>query len=115
VSKRNYCSQPVRSPHSWNCLVWRRGGSGRPYHCSYDYLKGGCSDLEVSLCARRGPGWIFGKISSQKECQDIRTAVQGDGGVIVPESVKETCGCGTEGHGLMDMVGMGQQLDNQTT
>jgi len=31
----------------------------------------------------------------------LAQAVQGDGGVTIPEGVQEVCACGTEGHGLV--------------
>ena len=34
-------------------------------------------------------------------------AAQGGGGVTIPGGVEEMCGCGTEGHHLVGMVGMG--------
>ena len=38
-------------------------------------------------------------------------AAQGGGGVTVSGGAQEPCGCGTEGRGLVSMVGMGQWLD----
>ena len=46
-------------------------------------------------------------VSSPKELLLLEQAAQGSGGVTVPGGVQETCRCGTEGCGLVNMVGMG--------
>jgi len=64
----------------------------------------GWEEMDLS-CTRGGSGWILGKNSSQQEWWGSGTAAQGSGGVTVPGGVQETCRCGTEGHGLVGMVG----------
>ncbi len=41
----------------------------------------------------------------------LEQAAQGGGGVTILGGFQETCRYGTEGHGLVGMVGMGKWLD----
>ena len=51
-------------------------------------------------CAREGPGWILGKISSWKEWLGTgRVAAQGSDGVTIPGGLHAPWRCGTEGRG----------------
>jgi len=77
----------------------RRGGKGvaprlpvrsPPCYVVHNYLKGGCSEVGVGLCS-----------------QALDQVAQGGGGVTIPGGVQKTCGCGTWGHGLAGMVGLG--------
>jgi len=43
--------------------------------------------------------------------QTLEWAAQGGGWVPIPGGAQNTCGCGTSGHGLADMVGLGGWLD----
>ena len=52
-------------------------------------------------------GWILGIILLQKSSEAAAQAAQGGGGVAAPGAVHEPCGCGTEGCGLVNLVGMG--------
>lgn len=59
------------------------------------------------LCIRGGKKtWILGKISYQKERWRSGTAAQKGGRATIPGGVQESWRWGTEGHGLMSMVGM---------
>ena len=51
----------------------------------------------ASNYVRGGSGWILGNSSVSGEA--LAEAAQRGGGVTVPGSVQEPCGCGTEGHG----------------
>jgi len=42
-----------------------------------------------------------------KSGQALEQFVQGSGGVTIAGGVKETCRCGTSGHGLVGIVVMG--------
>jgi len=57
----------------------------------------------LKLC-QGGSGWMLGKISCLKGWWG--------GGVTIPGGVKETCGCGTKGHGLVgEILVVGSWLD----
>ena len=47
------------------------------------------------------------KFLLRKSDNALAQAAQGSGGVTIPGGVQETWGCGTEGHGLVGMVGVG--------
>ena len=47
----------------------------------------------------------------RKSCDALEQSVRGGGGVTVPGAVQGTWKCGTEGHGLVGMVGMGWWLE----
>ena len=51
---------------------------------------------------------MLGKISSPKEWSGSGQAAQGSDGVTVTGGVQEMWRCGTEGHGIVIMVEMGQ-------
>ena len=51
------------------------------------------------------------KILLRNSDKTLEQITQGSGGVIVPGDVQEMWRCGTEVHGLVDMVVVGQQLD----
>jgi len=44
--------------------------------------------------------------------QALAQAAQGGGGVPIPGGVQKACGCGTWGHGLAGVVGLGGWLDS---
>ena len=46
----------------------------------------------------------------KKSGKTLAQAAQGGGGVTVPGDVQETCGCGTEGHGLARTIGEGRMV-----
>jgi len=54
---------------------------------------------------------IWKKFLLRKSDEVLEQAAKGRGVVIVPAGVQEPCGCGTEGHGLVGIVGMCWQLD----
>jgi len=54
--------------------------------------------------------WL-GKISLLKEWQVLEQAAQGSGRVTIPGGVQTPRRCGTSGHGLAGVVGLGWQLD----
>ena len=73
--------------------------------------------MEVDLCshvtligqqeiASRGSGLILEKLNLRKSSNALEQAAQGGDGVTTP-GCEELCDCGTEGHGLVGMVGMG--------
>ena len=68
----------------------------------------------VLSCTRGGWGWILGKISSQNEWYFIGTAALGNGGITTPGAFQGKGRRGTEGHGLVGMVGMHWWLDLMT-
>jgi len=61
----------------------------------------------ASGCARRGSGWMLGKISSHKSNDILEQAAEVGGGVAISGGIQENGRCGTEGGGL---VGMGDEL-----
>ena len=65
------------------------------------------SDRMISLKLYQGGSrWILEKLS-RKSGDTVQQAAQEGGGVTALEVFEKTCGCGTEGNGLVDMVEMG--------
>jgi len=76
---------------NWDCLVWRRGGSGETLLLSTTAWKEAVvrwvglfcqvtatrQEVMVLSCSERGSDWILGRIYSQKEWWDVRTACPG--------------------------------------
>jgi len=50
------------------------------------------------------------KLHLRTSSEALEQAAQRDGGVTASGSVQEMCRCGTDGHGLVGMVGMGGWL-----
>lgn len=53
------------------------------------------------------PGWILGEIYFRRSCNALEKAAWGHGGVTVPRDIHEKGSCGTDGHGLVGVVGLG--------
>ena len=49
----------------------------------------------ASGCARRGSGWMLGKISSHKSNDILEQAAQEGGGVAISGGIQENGRCGT--------------------
>jgi len=56
-------------------------------------------ELKVSVCSRAA--------GSESRHQALGQAARGSGGVPIPGGVQTPWGCGTWGHGLAGMVGLG--------
>lgn len=53
---------------------------------------------------------MSGRVYSQKGCQALEQAAQGDGRVATPGCILEMCECGTWGHSLV--VDLSRQTDH---